>query len=80
MIERKDLKHFKSLNYPIIVEKDKFEGEEFYIAYSRELGKKSCYGVGKSHEEAIKSFIKDKDEFIELLYKKDKPIPEPIIS
>jgi len=39
-----NLEYYKSLEYRVIIEKDSFEEENWYIAYAHELGKKACYG------------------------------------
>jgi predicted HicB family RNase H-like nuclease len=80
MSVKKDLNFYKNLEYKIITEAVIDEFGKEYIAYCYELGKYSCYGTGKTQIEAIEKFIKDKNEFIELLIEQKKPIPEPIIQ
>lgn len=73
----KNLEYYKNLEYRIIIEHQRFEDETFYICYSEELGKYSCFGQGDSIEEAIKCFYTEKDYFIESLYSNNLSIPEP---
>jgi len=73
----KNLDYYKNLDYKIIIEQDNYEDEKWFIAYSNELGKNACYGKGETEIEAVKSFLEEKDIFIEYLYNNDKKIPEP---
>jgi uncharacterized UPF0146 family protein len=77
---KKDLIYYKSLKYKIIIEEQKFEDETWFIAYTNELGKYACYGKGNSEIEALNSFVKEKDAFIEYLFNNNKDIPEPEIN
>lgn len=79
-MSNKDLKYYKDLAYNIIVEKQEMDGEIWYIAYTNELGKFACYGRGETQLEAIKSFMEEKEVFIEYLFKEGKNIPEPKID
>ncbi len=72
MIPVKPLSYYQNLHYPIIIEKD----DDRFIAYCNELGKYACYGLGKSRELALQSFIVEKEEYIELLYNLGKSIPD----
>ena len=74
---KKDLDYYKNLPYKVIIEKEEYEGESWFIAYANELGKYACYGRGDTEEEALQSFREEKDAFIEYLYKAGKKIPEP---
>ena len=76
-MKNKDLKYYKKLYYNIIVEREEEEGEVWFIAYTKELGKFSCYGKGTNELEAIQSFFEEKDNFIEFLFQQSKEIPEP---
>jgi len=80
MPKKKTLNDFKRLSYKIIIEtiNDEF-GTEF-MAYTKELGKYSCYGKGNTIPEAVSDFRITKDEFIEYLFDNHKPIPEPVIQ
>jgi predicted RNase H-like HicB family nuclease len=69
--------YYKSLEYRVIVEKDRYEEETWYIAYAEELGKKACYGEGDTPEEALKNFYEVKDDFLSMLFDLEKKIPEP---
>jgi predicted HicB family RNase H-like nuclease len=73
----KNLEYYKNLEYRIIIEHQSFEDESYYICYSEELGKYSCFGQGDTINEAIKSFYIEKDLFIESLYSDNLSIPEP---
>jgi len=77
---KKDLSYYQNLEYRIIVEPVIDEFGKEYIAYVEELGKYSCFGKGKTPQDAISSFLKEKDDFIEFLYNKGKPIPEPVLK
>ena len=77
MCDPKKLSYYLQLPYRIHVEPQEFEGEIFYTAYAKELGKYSCYGTGDSPEEAIQSFLSAKDDFIRFLCEKGEKIPEP---
>ena len=76
---KESLDFYKNLNYDIIVEKYSEDGDEetLYCAYTREFGYYSCYGVGKSQDKAVKSFLKEKGFFLEMLYKENNEIPLP---
>ncbi len=76
-MSNKDLKYYKNLEYNIIVEKQLMNGESWYIAYTNELGKFACFGRGESQAESVKSFLEEKEVFIEYLYNEGKNIPEP---
>lgn len=73
-----NIQYYKRLDYRIILEKDSFETETWFIAYCEELGKMACYGQGETAEKALKDFYKTKNDFIELLFKQGKKIPEPL--
>lgn len=75
-----NLDYYKNLEYRIIVEKDSYESQSWYIAYSVELGKKACFGQGDKQEEAISSYLDEKDDFIEMLYDLGHKIPEPELA
>lgn len=74
---KKNLEYYLKLKYKIIIEPIIDEYGTEYMAYCNELGKYSCYGVGKTYTKAMKSFLKEKEEFIRLLYNRNKNIPEP---
>jgi predicted HicB family RNase H-like nuclease len=76
-MSNKDLKYYKALDYNIIIEKEVEDGESWFIAYARELGKFACYGRGETQAEALKSFIEEKNAFIEFLFNAGKFIPAP---
>lgn len=77
MYKQKDLAFYKSLVYSVVVDPQHYNNERYYIAYAKELGKKSCYGEGDTPQEALNSFYMEKDAFIEELFSMRKPIPEP---
>jgi len=72
-----DLAYYKNLEYNIIIEKEMDEDDQWFIAYANELGKYSCYGRGDTREEAIGSFLEEKDVFLEYLFNEGLEIPEP---
>ena len=72
-----NLDYLKSLEYRVIVEKDSYESDSWYIAYAEELGKNACYGEGQSPEEAVKNFFIEKEIFIEMLFDLGKKVSEP---
>ena len=76
-MSKKDLQYYKALDYNIIIEKQEMDNESWFIAYTNELGKFSCYGQGITQIEALKDFHKEKDDFIEYLFNESKIIPEP---
>ncbi|NPA43292.1 MAG: type II toxin-antitoxin system HicB family antitoxin [Chlorobi bacterium] len=67
----------KDQEYTIIIEPQREGNEKWYVAYAKELGKYSCYGLGDTPEEAIADFEQAKKDFLQLLKKEDKPIPSP---
>jgi len=73
------VKYFKSLNYDVIIRRRDLDGEQWYEAYCEELGRYSCYGIGDTQEEALKSFMAEKDSFIEQLYESNEVIPLPCV-
>jgi len=79
MQAKKNLNYYKDLRYKVIVQPEYYDEEKWYIAYCNELGKYSCRGEGETYEEAVSNFKKEKDNFIEYLFKNNKIIPEPEI-
>ncbi len=75
--KHKDLNYYKNLDYEIIIEKQSEDGESWYMAYARELGKYSCYGIGDTPQQALNDFLTEKDQFITYLYNSGQKIPEP---
>ncbi|MGQ8336883.1 toxin-antitoxin system HicB family antitoxin [Sunxiuqinia sp. A32] len=73
----KNLEYYKGLDYKMIIEKQSFEGETFFVCFSEELGRYSCFGQGDSVEEAIKNYQVEKDFFIETLCEEGLKVPEP---
>ena len=74
----KSLEFYKSLEYDIIIKREELDGEVWYVAYCNEFGLNACHGIGETREEAVKSYLEEKDIFIELLYTQGEPIPEPM--
>jgi predicted RNase H-like HicB family nuclease len=74
-----DLNYYLNLKYKIITEKeiDNDTGETWYISYTNEFGKFSCYGLGETPEESIHSFKKELKSFVTYLYENNKFIPKP---
>ena len=73
---KKDLNYYRNLNYTIHIEEEIYFDETWFIAYCDELGRGSCYGTGTTQQEALLKFLKEKDNFIQYLFKNNKPIPE----
>lgn len=76
-MSKNDLNYYMSLDYPIIVEKQKEGEESWYIAYTSAFGKYACYGQGDTATEAIERFYQEKDIFIAFLFNEGENIPEP---
>ena len=74
----KDLKYYQSLEYNVIIKKEELDGERWYVAYCNELGINACHGIGATQEEALRSFIEEKNAFIEFLFENGDTIPEVI--
>ena len=74
----KDLKYYQSFEYNVIIKKEELDGEKWYVAYCNELGVNACHGIGATQEEALKSFIEEKNAFIEFLFENGDTIPEVI--
>ena len=74
----KDLKYYQSLEYNVIIKKEELDGEKWYVAYCNELGVNACHGIGATQEEALKSFIEEKNAFIEFLFENGDTILEVI--
>lgn len=73
----KNLDHYLGLNYEIILRKiDKYD-EPLYLAYAKELDPVAFYGVGRTPDEAIRSFEETKGEMFEDFLENGYPIPEP---
>lgn len=77
---RKSLSYYKNLPYSLILESVQDEDGLLYRCYTEELGKYSCYGIGDNEAEAINHFKEVKEGFIEYLFAKDMPIPEPKVK
>lgn len=76
----KDLRYYQSLEYNVIIKKEELDGEKWYVAYCNELGISACHGIGDTQEEALKSFIEEKNAFIEFLFESGDTIPEVVQS
>lgn len=80
MKNSRDLSYYKELKFKIeiefIVTKD--NTENYFLAYSFELGKGTCYGIGKTEEAAVSDFKENKDAYIQYLYENDIEIPLPL--
>ena len=73
----KSLEFYKSLEYDIIIKREELDGEKWYVAYCNEFGISACHGIGDTREEAVNSYLEEKDAFLELLYSRGEAIPEP---
>ena len=76
----KDAQYYKSLDYDIIIKKEIEEDQTWYIAYCNEFGKNACFGQGMTREEALASFLSEKDFFIDFLLSRGENIPEPSVD
>ena len=77
-MSNKNLQYYKSIEYNIIVKREVVDNEKWYVAYCNEFGVNACHGIGDTREEAIESFLEEKEIFIELLYQRGEIIPEAI--
>ena len=70
---------FKKIKYKVVLEEkwDEDEKERYYIAYHTEISRFSCYGRGKTPDEAIQSLNRERYDLFEILTEKGMPIPEP---
>lgn len=73
----KDAQYYKSLDYDIIIKREKEESQVWYIAYCEEFGKDACFGQGVTREDALVSFLSEKDFFIDFLISRGENVPEP---
>lgn len=73
----KSLNYYKSLDYSINIQSKEMDGEKWYVAYCNEFGVNACHGIGSTTQEALGSFLHEKDAFIEFLFAKGEFIPEP---
>ena len=76
-MSKNKLDYYLKLEYDVIIHKEEMDGDVWFTAYSKELGKLSCYGKGDTPAEALESFNKEKDYFITYLFENGKEIPEP---
>ena len=76
-MSKKNLAYYLGLEYDIIVHKEEMDGESWYTAFSKELGKYSCYAKGDTASEAVENFKEQKNDFITYLFEEGKEIPEP---
>lgn len=76
-MSNRDLSYYKQLEYNILIEKEEMDGETWYIAYTKELGKFACYGRGIDQVDAINNYLSEKNAFIDYLFSEGKSIPEP---
>lgn len=75
-MSHKNLQYYKSLEYNTIIKQEQLDGEKWYIAYCNEFGMNACHGIGEDRIAALKSFVEEKDAFIEMLYENGEMIPE----
>ena len=74
---KSEIDYYMGLPYTIHIEEQKDEDGHFFYAYISELGKYTCYGVGKSIEEALKSLEVAKEVTIEDILETGKAVPLP---
>ncbi|MFA5066971.1 MAG: hypothetical protein WC466_02865 [Candidatus Izemoplasmatales bacterium] len=84
IVNTRPVEFYHNLHYNIIIEKysDKSKGdtENLFCAYTKEFGYYSCYGAGSTEKDALESFLVEKKNHINLLYKKNKKIPMPALD
>ena len=74
---KRDVEYYLGLPYTLHIEEQKDEDGHFFYAYISELGKYTCYGVGKSVAEALKSLREVQEVTIEDILKAGKEVPLP---
>lgn len=72
-MNKKPLKHYLRLVYPIVTLK---KGDE-WLVWHTEFGRSAIMGYGKTRNAAIRMLHKERRFFIQHLYERDVPIPEP---
>ena len=74
---KSNIEYYMGLPYTVHIEEQKDEDGHFYYAYISELGKYTCYGVGKSIEKALKSLEVAKEVTIGDILEAGKTVPLP---
>ena len=75
-MQRKDLKYYLGLNYPITIEKyTEYDEKEYFAVEIPDLP--GCGAEGKTIEEALKNLEEAKRAWIEVSIEKGLDIPEP---
>ena len=73
----KDLKYYLNLPYKTVLEYD--SDDKTWVAYCPDLGRGTCYAIGKSKSEALALLEKSKKNILEYAIVEGKEIPEPTI-
>ena len=71
------IEYYMGLPYTIHIEDKKDEDGHFFYAFISELGKYTCYGVGKSMDEAVKSLKSAQEVTIVDILEAGKEVPLP---
>ena len=69
----KDLNYYMKLPYRIVYEQD----EDIWYAYIPELGRRACYGQGRTKEQALESLNLVKEDIITYCLEHNLSIVEP---
>jgi len=78
MLQSNNIKYYLSLPYKIEIE---YEPEDnTWIASHPELGKGSCYAIGKTISEALKRLKDERKFLLEYALSEGKKIPEPALA
>ena len=76
ILQKKDLKYYLNLNYPITIEKyTEYDGREYFAAEIPDLP--GCGAEGKTVDEALKKLEEAKKAWIEVSLERGLEIPEP---
>lgn len=76
ILQKKDLKYYLNLNYPITIEKyTEYDGREYFAAEIPDLP--GCGAEGKTVDEALKKLEEAKQAWIEVSLERGLEIPEP---
>lgn len=71
------IEYYMGLPYTVHIEEKKDEDGHFFYAFIPELGKYTCYGVGKSIDEALKSLKEVQEVTIADIIEAGKEVPLP---
>lgn len=71
----KDLKYYLNLPYKTVLEYE--PDDKTWVAYCPDLGRGTCYAIGKSKSEALELLEKSKKTILAYALAEGKEIPEP---